>query len=268
MLEFIWQYLVGPIVAEAIGEPALWDGVESVAGYNLYNTLAWLILGLSIIILIKKFFERYEVDFSPETAFNLIPLIVLAGVLRAVQDAVNLPLFIEILLITPVIYIWVAAIAIGIIVLNQFKDLEFRYINSVIIASIIILLFWVQAALIPVLLIGIGSAVVGGLYYFLTEGTKYGSLPLTFMVMSQFFEGFSSIYGLSQGYQPRQLLTSTAVELMGPPGFLLVKIFVLAVALKIYFDLEEVWKGILLVTLYSIGFATGIRVVLRAALGV
>ncbi|MFO7793743.1 MAG: DUF63 family protein [Candidatus Nanohaloarchaea archaeon] len=268
MLEFIWKYLIGPIVAEAIGESAIWRGVESVAGYNIYNTFAWMILGLSTVILIKKLFEKYEIDFTPETAFNLIPVIILAGVLRAVQDAVNLPLLVEILLITPVIYIWIALFTISLLALNQFRGLKFRYINSVIILAVLGLLFWIQAPLIPVAAVTIGAGVIGGLYYFLTEETSYGSSPLTFMVMSQFFEAFSSMYGLSQGYNARQLLTSTAVEIMGPLGFLLVKLFVLGAALKIYFDLEEIWRSILLVALYSIGFATGIRVILRAALGV
>lgn len=260
--------MIGPIVAEAIGEPAVWRGIESVAGYNIYNTIAWMILGLSTVIFIKKFFERYEINFTPETALNLIPVILLAGVLRVIQDAASLPLIIEILLITPVIYIWIAIFTIGLLALNQFKDLEFRYINSLIISTVIILILWLQPPLIPVIAIILGTAIIGGIYSYMAEGSKFGSLALTFMVMSQFFEAFSSMYGLSQGYQARQLLTSTAVELMGPAGFLLIKLFVLGAALKIYFDLEEIWQSILLVALYSIGFATGIRVILRAALGV
>ena len=268
MLEFIWRYLIGPIVAEAVGEPAFWNGVEAVAGYNIYNTVSWLLLSLLTVILIVKFFERYELNFTPKTAFNLIPIILLAGILRVVQDAVDLPLVVEILLITPVIYIWIAGLTIGLLVLNQFKDLKFKYINLLVLFIALDIILIIQAPITPIIGITAASGLIGGLYYYLTEETRYQSVPLAFMVMSQFFEAFSSIYGLIQGYQARQLLTSTAVDLMGPAGFLVVKLLILGAALKIYFDLEETWQAILLVALYSIGFATGTRVILRAALGV
>jgi uncharacterized membrane protein len=64
------------------------------------------------------------------------------------------------------------------------------------------------------------------------------------------------------------LITSTAVNLFGPLGFLLVKLLILGLGLSIFFDLEEDYRGLLLVALYSIGFGTGIRVILRASLGV
>ena len=267
MLEFLWKYLAGPIVAEAVGETATWRGIEAVAGYNIYNTFAWMIIGLSTIILVRKLFEKYNFEFRPRTAFNLIPLIMIAGVLRAVQDAINLPLLIEILLITPVIHLCFAALTLSILALNQFKGLKFSYINSIILSLVSLLVVWLRPDPVPILAVIAGTAVVGGVYYFVTEGSSYGELPLVFMVMSQFLEAFSSIYGLSQGYQARQLLTSRAVEFMGPGGFLLVKLFILIAALRIYFDLEDEWKAILLVALYTVGFATGIRVILRASLG-
>lgn len=268
MLEFIWQYLVGPIVAEAVGEPALWRGVEAVAGYNLYNTLAWGIIAVSAIYLIIESFEKYEVEFNSSTAFNLMPLILLGGVLRFVQDAADLPLMLEIMLITPIIYIWIALIAVALILLNQFKGLDYKYFNALVLVISLIIAGLLQVPPLPVLAVLAGSSIFAGVYYFLTEGTKYQTYPLILAVMSQFFEALSSIYGLNQGYEPRQLLTSTAVELMGPLGFLAIKAGILAVALKVFFDLEGRWQGVLLVALYSVGFATGVRVLLRASLGV
>lgn len=268
MFDFVWQYLIGPIVAEARDGTAVWNGVEAVAGYNLYNTVAWALIGISIVLFLSRAFEKYDIDLNPEKALNLIPLILLAGVLRFVQDAVNLPLIFELLLITPIIYIWVAGLAIVLILLEQFEDLSFKYFNvfALLAASGIILLL--GTPLLPLTGILIGSGAAAGVYYYVLEDSRYQSLPLVFMVMSQFFEGFSSIYGLTQGYEPRQLLTSTFVDLMGPLGFLMVKILILGFALKMYFDLEKSYQSILLIALYSIGFATGIRVVLRASLGV
>lgn len=268
MLEFIWQYLIGPIVAEARDGTAVWNGIEAVAGYNLYNTLAWAVIGLSTVFLLAKLFEKYEIELKPDTAYRLIPLILLAGVLRFVQDAVDLHLLLELMLITPIIYIWVAAVAVGLIILEQLNHLEFKYFNSLALIASPGIILSLGVPLTPVIGVLAGSGVIAGLYYYVVEDSKYQTFPLTFMVMSQFFEGFSSVYGLTQGYEPRQLLTSVFVDLMGPFGFLAVKILILGLALKMYFDLDEVYKAVLLIALYSIGFATGIRVVLRASLGV
>lgn len=268
MLEFLWKYIIGPIVAEAIEEPAVWRGVEAVAGYNIYNTIAWAFLGLGAIFLIIKLLEEFEIEMNSKKALNLIPIIFLAGVLRFVQDAMDLELFLEIMLITPVIYVWIAALTIGLILLNELRGIDFKYFNVIIISIAISAVIYLQVPLIPVSTVFLGSLILAALYYFLTDETKYQTRPLTLAVMSQFFEAFSSIYGLTQGYEARQLLTSTAVNLMGPIGFLAVKTIILGIALKIFFDLEDRWRFILLVALYSIGFATGIRVILRASLGV
>ena len=268
MLEFLWQYLAGPIIAEAQNGTAVWRGIEAVAGYNIYNTVAWGILGLATLSLIIKLFEKYEISFDPEKAFNLIPLIFLSGTLRFVQDAVNLPLIIEVLLITPVIYVWIAALTIILIFLEEFKDLDFKYVNIPIIIATLGIVIYLGVPLIPLTLAVTASGLIAGLYYYVTEGTKFQSLPLAFMIMSQLFEAFSSIYGLTEGYEARQLITSSAVNLFGPTGFLFVKLLILGLGLSVFFDIEEDYRGLLLVTLYSIGFGTGIRVILRASLGV
>lgn len=268
MLEFLWKYLIGPVVAEARGGEAVWNGIEAVAGYNIYNTVSWGVLGLAAIFLITKIFERFEVELDESKALDLVPLIVLAGVLRFVQDAVALPLIAEIMLITPVIYIWMAAVAVALLIFHSYRDFNFFYINLSIVIITLTLVLATAVPLLPVTGIFISSGIIAALYYYITEETNYQSYALALAVMSQFFEAFSSIYGLSKGYEARQLLTSTAVELIGPLGFLIVKLLILGLALKIFFDLEDRWRFILLVALYSIGFATGIRVVLRASLGV
>lgn len=268
MLEFLWKYLIGPIVAEARGGEAVWNGIQAVAGYNIYNTLSWAILGVAAVFLIIRIFEKFEVELDETKALNLVPLIILAGVLRFVQDAVNLPLIVEVLLITPVIYIWMAAIAVALLIFHTYRDFHFYYINAPIALAAITIILAVGVPPLPVTGIFMTSGVLAAIYYYVTEDTSYQSYALTLAVMSQFFEAFSSIYGLSRGYEPRQLLTSTVVEVMGPAGFLIVKLLILGLALKIFFDLEDRWRFILVVALYSIGFATGIRVVLRASLGV
>jgi uncharacterized membrane protein len=268
MLEFIWKYLVGPVVAEAEGGTAVWNGVQAVAGYNIYNTIAWALIGITAILGLLKLFEKYDIELDADLALNYLPLILLAGVLRFVQDATNMNIIVEVLLITPVIYVWIAGLALLLLYLSRKEFFDWRIVNSLFLLAASGLVVSLGVPLIPVVLVFAGSGILAGLYYFVTDGTRYQSLPLTFAVLSQLFEAFSSMYGLTQGYEPRQIITSTVVDIFGPDGFLGVKLGILVVSLSLFFDLEDKWRAVLLLVLYSIGLATGVRVLLRAALGV
>lgn len=268
MLEFLWQYIIGPIVAEAVNGVATWNGVEAVAGYNLYNTVAWALLAILMISGVRKLFEKQGIELTPTKAVQILPVIFLGGLLRFVQDSQELNFYLEIMLITPIIYIWLGTLAAAFIYLNSKRDISKYFYTLIGIVTIYSITLLPPMNIVPLLGVFIATAVVSGIYYYLTEGTKYNSWPLILAAASQFFEAFSSMYALTQSFEARQVLTSFFVETFGPAGFLAVKIGVLAVSLKIYFDLETEWKSILLIALYSIGFATGLRVLLRAVTGI
>jgi len=268
MLEQVWQYLIGPIVAEAINRPATWNGVKAVAGYNIFNTVAWALLALSMILTAKKLFERKQIELNPSHAVQILPIIVMGGLLRFVQDSLNLNFYIEILLITPLIYVWMGALAALFIYLNSENSFDkILYILTGLIA--VPILFVLPAMNFMPLGIVLGlTALISGVYYYVTQDTRYNSAPLILAVASQFFEAFSSMYAVTQSFETRQVLTSFFVDSFGPLGFLVLKTVILAVSLKVYFDLESEWRSFLLIALYSIGFATGLRVLFRAVTGV
>lgn len=268
MLELLWKYIAGPIVAEAIGEPAMWRGVEAVAGYNLINTVTWAVLGIISILSIQRFLDSKSIELNSEQAFKLLPLIMFAGILRFSQDALDLPLIIEMLLITPVIYVWIALIAVIFLYLNHSRNISRYFTGLIAVCSIMLLYYFPPINFLPVTAVIVASLTCAGIYYYIFEDRKYAEIPLVLAVGSQVFEAFSSMYAVSQGFEPRQILTSIAVDIAGPLGFLFVKIGLLYIALSIYFDLDEKWRSILLIALYSIGFATGIRVLLRVSTGV
>lgn len=268
MLEFIWVYIIGPIVAEALGEPAVWNGVEAFTGYNLFNTVLWATLAVSLVIGVQRLFEEKDIQLTPEKSVKLLPLLFLAGLLRFLQDAQDLNFYIEVMLITPIIYLWMGLLAILFLYLDSSHDITKHFYTLIGLMAGIGIYLVPQPALLPIFAVGIATALAAGVYYFLTEDTRYQETPLVFAVASQFFEGFSSIYALTEGFEPRQLLTSLFVDLFGPLGFLMIKIVILAALLKLYFDLDEEWKSIMLIAVYSVGFATGLRVLLRAATGI
>ena len=268
MLEQIWQYIIGPIVAEAINQPASWNGVEAVAGYNFFNTVAWALLALSMVLTAKKLFEKKEIKLKPSHAVQILPIIFMGGLLRFVQDSMDLNFYIEILLITPIIYIWMGSLAALFIYLNLSKGKKKIFYTFLGLISVGILYLLPGLDLIPLTAISCITALFTGVYWFISQETKYKTRPLVLAVSSQLFEGLSSGYAVTQGFEPRQLLTSNFVEFFGPSGVLIMKTGILAMALHVYFDLENEWKTLLLIALYSIGFGTGLRVLLRALTGV
>lgn len=268
MLQKVWQYLIGPIVAEAINRPATWNGVEAVAGYNPFNTLAWALLALSMVLTARKLFEAKEIQLSPKHAVEILPLIFMGGLLRFAQDSLDLNFYIEILLITPIIYVWMGSLAAAFIYINSSRDIKKPFYTVLGLTAIPVLYSLPGINWLPAIAIILASLVVGGSYFYISQGTKFDSRPLVLMVSSQFFEAFSSMYAFTQGFQPRQLLTSASVNLLGPTGFLVLKIGILTAVFHVYFDLESEWKSLLLISLYSIGFATGLRVFFRALTGV
>lgn len=46
----IWQYLLGPVVADASGGPVLHDGIRATAGYNPVNTITYLVIVLYVCV--------------------------------------------------------------------------------------------------------------------------------------------------------------------------------------------------------------------------
>ncbi len=271
MIDFIWQHIIGPIVAEAIEEPAVWNEVTAVAGYNAYNTVLWAVIALVLLSMTLRLFERYEISFTTDNALKLTPLILLGGVLRFLQDAMALPLAAEIALITPVIYLWIGLIGISLVCLDNFYEKVFKYANIVFGGLTIILLGYISL-LGPnfgaIAVVTISAAIISAIYYYLFENSRYGEPVLVLAVFSQYFEGFASTYGTTQGFEQRQVLTQLFTDIFGLPGFTALKTTILAASIYIYFDLDEMFQALLLVALYSIGLATGIRVLLRAATGI
>lgn len=268
MLEQVWQYIIGPIVAEAINQPATWNGVEAVAGYNMFNTVLWALLAVSMILTVKNLFAQKEIKLQPGHALQVFPIILMGGLLRFVQDSINLNFYIELMLITPVIYIWMGSLAALFIYLNTEKNYTKQLYLLTGVIAVLVLYYLPPMQLIPLIgVIGL-TLVVAAVYYYVVEDTVYNSLPLVLAVASQFFEAFSSMYAVTQGFETRQVLTSLFVGSFGPAGFLILKLLILAACLHAYFDLEEEWQALLLIALYSIGFATGLRVLLRAVTGV
>lgn len=277
MEEFIWKYLVGPIVADAKGlEQATWKGIQASTGYNPVNTLAYVLLAGSILYLVHQYFERNNVELGPSTAVSSTPFILLGGFLRYLDDAQVIPFPFSITLITPVIYILIASVYVPALLKLDEKNL-LKLGAGILIPTTIFTSFsfqivnpWYTVSAMTL------SILFTGLYYFLAS-EEYRETSLLLLAFSQLFEGVSSMLGSipaliskpSTVYQPKQLLAKMFNNFLGFPGVLVMKIGVLLLGLSVIKDLEDAnLKFLALLILYAVGLGTGLRVFLRASAGV
>lgn len=282
ILEIIWKYIAGPIVADAQNtESAVWQGITAFTGYNPVNTVLWACIATAIIYGVYIAFQKYGVKFDTEKVIYSMPFVLLGGLLRFIQDtgAVNYPY--SIILITPVIYVailllygvtlatalklsgyrdipennWILYIGFGVILLplvftlNYFTGVDIRFDILLTVLAI------------PVFLTG--------LYKFTVDGTDADSFPYHLIVFSQFFGGAASMMAVTQGYEQKQLITQAFTGIFGAPGVLVAKTGLSALVIYTLLDVEEEEiKALAVLVMTVVGFATGLRVLLRMLAGV
>lgn len=282
ILEFIWKYLAGPVMADAQNaEAAVWNGVTAHTGYNLYNTVAWALIAVTAILLIRREFNKRDIQLTTQTAVNSIPFILLGGILRFLEDAAVLPFILRPLAITPVIYLVIAGLFLASLPLasklasrsectrdDLLKNLGYVYLAPFLALTVYTLVGGAEILLI-LMPIAIAS-ILTGLYYAVTRRNSYSNTEYLLIAFSQFFGGAASMVSISQGYQQKQLLTQAFTSLFGEPGIIILKAGIIGLAVyMLEKDIEEEqMKALALIVLYSIGLATGLRVLLRLSLGI
>jgi len=268
MLELLWKYLIGPIIADARGMKTLaWKGATASTGYNPVNTVIYAATASIILYAIYRLFQEKNVQITPTTAVHSTPFILLGGTLRFLDDAQLVPYPFSIALITPPIYILIASIYIPAVYKLENKNLlnlgaaillptlgyaltGFNAFNLVYTASTIFL-----------------STALTAAYYFIVK-EEYKITPLVLLAFTQFFEGAASMISTFYGYQPKQLLAQLFNSFLGFPGVLVMKATVLGLAVSVIKDIEDqTTKSVVLLTLYAVGLGTGFRVFLRVIAG-
>jgi len=282
VLEFIWKYLAGPVIADAKNaETAVWNGVTAHTGYNMFNTVLWALIAVTAILLIRREFNRRDIELTTQTAISSIPFIILGGILRFLEDAAVLPFILRPLAITPIIYLVVAGLFLASLPLASrlaskaecsrdelLKNLGYIYLAPFLALTVYTLLGGADILLI-LLPIGVAS-VLTGLYYLITRRNNYSRKEYLLIAFSQFFGGAASMVSLSQGYQQKQLLTQAFTSLFGEIGIVILKAGIIGLAVyMLEKDIEEEqMKALALIVLYSIGLATGLRVLLGLSMGI
>lgn len=283
LLNFLWKYIAGPIIADAKNsETAVWNGVTAQTGYNIFNTAAWGMLAAAFGYLIYREFDRRDIRFTPETVVASIPFILMGGMLRFIEDTGALIFSLRPFLITPVIYFVIAGIYlisfIGAIKISEKygknRERSLAEIGTLFLAPVALYTFYLLLQFgVNWILLGLSLLIPGAMlagFYWLYRDTEFGEAPYYLIAFSQFFGGAVSMVSVTQGYVQKQLLAQFSTQLFGAPGILIVKTGLLAAVLYIMRDMEddEITEAILVLGLTVVGLATGLRVLLRLVAGI
>ena len=117
---FIWKYFVGPVVADAVGEPVSHHGVEAAAGYTLLSELVYGLMLLVAFYGMYRVLRRLNIEVDARFIAGAMPYIVLGATLRTLEDSGLFQRPLTYLFISPVIYIQIGVylalgLAIGIL---------------------------------------------------------------------------------------------------------------------------------------------------------
>ena len=276
MEEFIYKYYIEPI----------WDKT----GYNTINTITYAIFAIVSLFLLYKFLKG-KIQWNQKTIFDIIPFVLIGSTYRVITDSIDSGKFLPItpihkwileshildygyFTVTPGIYVIVAALLIGtIIVLDRIKKME--YLGKIGIA------LWLPGLLI---LIPLMNYLLYALPIFLLAaipaaiGMKFIKLDFLrgMIVFSQALDGaatffaievFSKITGII--YFEQHVFSAGIGGALGYLGFFFLKsILGLGAGYLIMSEKgEEEDKNFVTLILIIMGLAPGIRDILRMIIG-
>ena len=94
--DFWNTYFVDPIMADSKGEAG--------AKYNIYNTTFYGLVFFLMFLLVNERLEKWEIEINERFVICAVPLVILGGVSRVLEDADLFEPPIQYLFISPLIY--------------------------------------------------------------------------------------------------------------------------------------------------------------------
>ena len=287
---FIWQYLLGPVIADASGGPVTHDGIQAITGYNPVNTTTYLVIVLYSLPGLQAFHAACEIDLTTRLAYSLAPIIIAGGAMRALEDASVLGAL-DVLFITPSIYFVIAGVALvslGIGVLLRNRGVASVPITVGVLGTIwaILALGWViQYGIttaeafrpaVPVLTLGIAFRVTSG-FYLAGSFTGWGALqhPMyLLLIFGQMWDAAQNLVGVSlYGYTPKMFITQQLYQVTGFEGSTFVaKLLLVILIVWVLADSDDElprdqWWGIAMVII-AVGLPMGVRGTTRMMFGI
>ena len=287
---FVWQYLWGPVVADAAGYPVTHDGVRAVTGYNIVNTATYLAaVGYSLPGL-RAYLQHLHVTFDARLAYGFAPIIIAGGAMRALEDIGLLGDY-AVLFITPTIYFVVTAVtvlALGVGALARNRGLlsipeTIGAVGTIWATGAVGWAFLYGATTAPPLRLWVPVATTGialgvtAAYYWSTRFSDVAHLRhpmLLLAVFGQMWDAAQNLVGVTfLGYSPKMFLTNLVYQATGFSGSTFVLKLAVTGGIVWYFadvksEMNRTWWWLMTFFVGAIGLPMGVRGTLRMMLGV
>jgi len=305
---WIWKYYWGPVVADAAGGTAVYNGITANEGYTMISEITYGIILILALYGIYKLLKKLKIVVDWRFALALMPYILMGPVTRTLEDTDFFTPPAEYWFISPLIYLQIAVYAILFLLLGYYLQKKLKNpkitVNSVVFIGGLILLLpslffiakWIlgdhwsksSGVRFDVFLIVIGLvALIVGLVYLIAhiyrnkEQFAVFKNPLNLaMLVGHLVDGITSYISIKDPfmmglmYSEKHPASNTLLNIWGPL-FPIVK-FVLIIVVIYVFDVlyrNELKKYSTLVNLLKIGililgFSPGLRDLLRVTMGV
>lgn len=233
--QFVWQYLWGPVVADAASQPVTHEGIRAVQGYNAVNTVTYLVAVAYSLPGLRAYLDALDVSFDTSLAYGLAPMIVAGGAMRALEDIGLLGDY-AVWFITPTIYVVVTGVtvlALGVGALARERSVASIPSTVGFVGSI-----WAVSAIgwalrhglstgttfrlwVPIATTGIALGVTA-LYFWGTNVVDVPHLrhPLILLaVFGQLWDAAQNLIGVTfLGFSPKMVITNIVYEATGFSG--------------------------------------------------
>ncbi len=269
--EFVYRYYIDPILYDT--------------GYNVVNTITWaLVLGLSLFA-VYRLLKRLGIKIDEGFILATAPYIAMGSLLRVVEDASIVPSPLSYVLITPLIYFLVFAVALGLLVVcvglwgvSSRMRLGYGLCGAVLDILLIVVLVctlssantWVPAAILGLSLVALVGVLLGTRPF-----THLFQSPLNAaIVWAHMFDASSTFVGLDLlGYVEKHVVPTLVIEhvntalVMYPLklGIYLPVLYLIDVHME---DESKDFIHLLKLTLLVLGLAPAIRNTLRMTFGI
>ena len=306
--QWIWKYYWGPVVADASGVTAVYNGVETQEGYTIISELTYGVILIFALYAIHKLLKKLGIVVDWRFALALVPYILFGPITRVLEDTgyFNEPWVYW--FISPLIFLQIAAYALFFLLLGYYLEKKFKKqnltVNTVLFSGGLILLLPPAFLIVKwflgdqwglttgvrfdvfLLVLSLIGLIVGLVYLFSyvfrsNEKLVVYKNPLNLaMLVGHLVDGITSYISIKDplvmglGYAEKHPASNALLNIWGPL-FPIVK-FILIIVVIYVFDIlykEELKDHLTLVNLLKIGililgFSPGLRDLLRVTMGV
>ncbi len=256
LVDFFHKYFVEPI--------------QLGYGYNTVNTLVYALLFVFFTYLIFKFLKKMKIGIDRTLVLAITPWIVFGILLRVLEDMGMLTGY---LFITPNIWLLFVFVIISLLGTSKFIErkhgipyFKIMFVTGVILAGLVLGMLTVKN------LLGLGYVLLWFIPWVIIFSLVKWSVGNKIVSLLHLFDATATFVSLQYfDYFEQHVLPRVIIESTGTPfSFVVVKLIVIVGVLKIldkYSDDKE-FTNYLKIIIGILGFATGLRDLLRLVVGV